>query len=96
MWNQEDEINVEHKKMIKPLFEKLYEVFSQNENNPDYQNLISDISKWLVLVDEIDDQIFEWLKLSAKYLNVRFNYIIYTELVIYRNKVIRMGTFKRY
>ena len=58
---------------IKPLWKSLIDILSKRENDPEYQKAISEISRWLSLVDSIDDQILEWLKLSVKYIETNFN-----------------------
>jgi len=67
---------------VKPLWKKLYELVRQNEENPKYQKLISDLSKWLSLIDEIDDEIFEWLKFSAKYIDRDYNTSLFIEYLL--------------
>ncbi|MBX0311610.1 MAG: hypothetical protein JHC31_07500, partial [Sulfurihydrogenibium sp.] len=57
------------KSKVKPLWKEIYKLTKQYEENEEFQKIISDISKWLVFIDEIDDEIMEWLILSAKYLN---------------------------
>ena len=49
------------------------EVLSKKEQDPEYQKAISELSRWLSLVDSIDEQILEWLKLSAKHIETNFN-----------------------
>jgi len=66
-----DKIKIKIK--IKPLWKKLYLRLSQFQKEKEYQKLISDISKWLVLIDEIDGDVFEWLKLSTKNIETNFN-----------------------
>lgn len=67
------------KTKIKPLWNVLFEIASQNIDKPEYQNILSNLSKWLSLIDEIDDEIFEWLKLSAKYVEINHNTSFFVE-----------------
>lgn len=60
------------KERIKPLWKALFDLVSKHENERDYQNLISKLNIWLDIVDEIDDDINEWVKLTAKYVNVGY------------------------
>ena len=78
-WMIRDKLNDKIKSKIKYLWKKLYELAKQNEENMEYQKLISDLSKWLVLIDEIDGEIFEWLKLSAKYVDKNHNTSFFIE-----------------
>lgn len=68
-WMLKDELTDKIKMKVKPLWKILYELVEQNIDNPEYQKLISNLSRWLSLIDKIDDEIFEWLKLSAKYID---------------------------
>jgi len=72
-WKLRKRLNDKIKIKVKPLWKALYELIRQNEENLEYQKLISNLSKWLALIDEIDGEIFEWLKLSAKYIDKSFN-----------------------
>jgi hypothetical protein len=69
------------KSKVKPLWKEIYKLTKQYEENEEFQKIISDISKWLVFIDEIDDEIMEWLILSAKYLNKDggFNSVFFIE-----------------
>ena len=81
-WMLRDELNDKIKIKVKPLWKTLYELVRQNEENPKYQKLISNLSKWLSLIDEIDDEIFEWLKLSAKYVDRDYNTPFFIEYLL--------------
>lgn len=70
------------KTKIKPLWKLLTEIALQNINQPNYQNIISDLSKWLSLIDEIDDEVFEWLKISARYVEVNDNTSFFIEYLL--------------
>ncbi len=72
-WMLRDNMTDKIKHKIKPLWKSLIKVLSKNEHDPEYQKAISEISRWLSLVDSIDDEIQEWLKLSAKYIETNFN-----------------------
>lgn len=72
-WMQRDEITDKIRATIKPLWRNLFEVMSQNEEQLKYQEVISDLSRWLSLVEHMDEQVFEWLKLSVKYIETKFN-----------------------
>jgi len=81
-WMLRDELNDKIKIKVKPLWKTLYVLVRQNEENPKYQKLISNLSKWLSLIDEIDDEIFEWLKLSAKYVDRDYNTPFFIEYLL--------------
>lgn len=72
-WMLRDKMTDKIRAKIKPLWESLIKVLLQKAQDSEYQKAISDLSRWLSLVDSIDEQILEWLKLSAKYIDTNFN-----------------------
>jgi hypothetical protein len=66
-WMQRDKLTDKIKVKVKPLWETLFDILSEDEENTKYQKIIASLSEWLSLIDEIDEQTLEWLKLSAKY-----------------------------
>ena len=73
LWTiKEGEPHKKLKERIKPLWKAFFDLVSKHENERDYQNLISKLNIWLDIVDEIDDDIKKWVKLTAKYVNVGY------------------------
>lgn len=72
-WMLRDNMTDKIKSKIKPLWKSLIDALSKKEHDLEYQKAISEISRWLSLVDSIDEQILEWLKLSAKYIETNLN-----------------------
>jgi len=72
-WMQRKDTSDRIKNRIKPLWEYILGRLIPNEGQPEYQEVLSDISKWVSLVGEIDEQIFKWLKFSIKYLETNYN-----------------------
>jgi len=81
-WSQRDKITKKIKLKVKPCWGKLVEIALQNEQKKEYQILLSDLSKWISLVDIIDDQIFQWLKLSIKYFQVHNHTSLFIEYLL--------------
>jgi len=81
-WMLRDKPTVKIKSKVKPLWKKLYELGKQNEESQEYKKLFSNLSKWLSLIDEIDDEIYVWLKLSAKYVNRDFDSTFFIEYLM--------------
>ncbi len=54
------------KPKIKPLWKILFDLVSQNPDN--FLEFIDELSNWLVFFDEIDDDLFEWLMFSTRYI----------------------------
>jgi hypothetical protein len=66
-WMKRDKLTDKIKVKVKPLWKTLFYILSENEENTEYQKVIANLSEWLSLIDEMDEQTLEWLKLSAKY-----------------------------
>lgn len=66
---QKGELTEKVSSKIKPLWESLYNILSDKEENKDYQVVASSLSSWISLIDRIDEQTFEWLKFSARNLS---------------------------
>jgi len=81
-WMLRDKLTEKIKAKVKPLWKELFGVLSQEENETDYQKVISNLSRWLSLIDCIDEQVLEWLKLSAKYILVNFDSIFFIEYLL--------------
>ena len=69
------------KAKVKPLWKVLIQQLSKNQEDVECQKTIAELSKWLCLVDEIDEETVEWLKLSAKYL-VEYNTTFFIEYLL--------------
>jgi len=81
-WQLRDRLTDKIKIKVRSLWKALFEVIIQNEDNLKYQELISDLSRWISLIDEIDDEVFKWLKLSAKYVGKNFNTSFFIEYLL--------------
>jgi len=81
-WMLRDKLTDKIKAKVKPIWKALFELSSQSKENPEYQKIISNLSKWLSLIDEIDEQSLEWLKLSAKYIQADFNASFFIEYLL--------------
>jgi len=58
------------KKKIKPLWERIFNIISKNREKSEFQSIAVELINWLNLVDKIDEDIFNWLKLSVKYIDL--------------------------
>ena len=57
------------KQKIKPLWKRIFNMISENEEKPEFRNISVELIDWLNLVDKIDEDIFNWLKFSVKYID---------------------------
>jgi hypothetical protein len=71
MWSLRNSIKDPQKQRVKPLWSDLIQNLRPGIENAEYQVFIAELYQWLTLTDEIDQDIFEWVKLSIKYLTKR-------------------------
>lgn len=63
-----DALPAEMKEKVLPTWCALLEALSRKDNAAEYQDVLSRLSGWAALVDKIDMEVLNWLKLSAKSL----------------------------
>ena len=51
----------------------------EKKRKQDFQRILSELSGWLSLVDVIDEKVYNWSKLSAKYVGKYFNTVEFIE-----------------
>jgi hypothetical protein len=66
LWRIRDNLKAQSKEKVKPLWKKMIEILTPKQNESAYREVISKTSNLLKLFDNIDDEMFELLKLSAK------------------------------
>ena len=76
--NREELVNYQKTK-VKPLWGKLFDILSQDEEKKENQLVLSKLSKWLSLIDSMDVETFNWLKLSAKYVKDDMDYSFFID-----------------
>ena len=80
-WMLRNKLTDKIKAKVKPLWKVIIQQLSNNQDNTEYQKIIAEFSNWLCLVDEIDKETVEWLKLSAKY-QVEYNTTFFIEYLL--------------
>jgi len=73
LWRIRDNLKAQSKEKVKPLWKRMIEILTPLQNEPVYREVISKTSNLLELFDNIDEEIFEWLKLSAKCSSEGYN-----------------------
>ena len=63
--NLSDKVKVK----VIPTWRVLFEVLSAHSNEAEYQKVLSPLSQWIGLIDEIDDEVLAWIKVSMNYLD---------------------------
>ncbi len=67
------------KSKVRPAWCALIEILSPKSAESQYQEILGSLSGWLELIDKIDVEALEWLKLSAKYVGRRFHSAFFVE-----------------
>ena len=64
-----DNLSDKVKVKIMPAWRALFEVLSEHRDEAQYQKVLSPLSQWIGLIDEIDDEVLAWIKVSINYLD---------------------------
>lgn len=80
-WMLRNKLTDKIKAKVKPLWKVLIQQLSKNQEDAECKKIIAELSKWLCLVDEINEETVEWLKLSAKY-QVDYNTTFFIEYLL--------------
>ena len=64
-----DNLSDKVKIKVRPAWHALFEVLSQHSEKIEYQRVLSPLSQWIGLIDEIDDEVLAWIKVSINYLD---------------------------
>jgi hypothetical protein len=78
-WLLRTDLTDEMKKKVKPLWRELYNVLAPRKDDPTYRVVLADLSKWLSLTEDIDDEILKWLLLSAKCFRADYETTFFVE-----------------
>ncbi len=73
LWRTREELNAEQRNKVKPLWEAMFKQLSAKKDNPEYQDIIMQMSMFLAFTDSIDPEMLNWLKLSAKCASREYN-----------------------
>ena len=66
---RKDNLSEKVKDKVIPTWHALFAVLSQHSEEKEYQAVLSPLSMWLGLIDEIDDEVLTWIKVSMNYLD---------------------------
>ena len=64
-----DNLSDKVKVKVIPAWRALFEVLSQHSDQVKYQEVLSPLSQWIGLIDEIDDEVLAWIKVSINSLD---------------------------
>ena len=78
-WRQQYDTPDKVKLKVKPAWHALIEVLSPKSSEAEYPGILGSLSGWLELIDKIDEETVEWLKLSAKYIERGFDSASFVE-----------------
>ena len=77
-----DKLSDKVKAKVMPAWRALFEVLSQHSEEAKYQKILSPLSQWIGLIDEIDDEVLAWIKVSINYLDKAPGYALTLSKVI--------------
>ena len=74
-WNRRDNLSEEDKAKVRGAWRALFNILPQNSDKvlprksdqATYKLALEALSRWIVFVDSIDEEVLEWLKFSAKH-----------------------------
>ena len=78
-WKQRNNTSDKIKSKVKPAWRVLIKALSPKSSEAEYHEILGSLSGWLGLIDKIDEETLEWLKLSAKHVERRFNSAFFVE-----------------
>lgn len=64
-----DNLSDKVKTKVIPAWRALFEVLSKHRDEAQYQKVLSPLSQWIELIDEIDEEVLEWVKVSLSSLD---------------------------
>ena len=67
-WRQRNNLSPKVKAKVLPAWRALYESLSQKDDAEKYAEVLSRLSGWVALVDEIDTEVLKWLKMSTQHI----------------------------
>ena len=77
-WSQRENISTKVRERIKPIWGYLINIL-KNDKEGESKEHLSNLSKWLSLVHDIDNDIFEWLKISARCFTKEYKASMFVE-----------------
>ena len=78
-WRQRYDTPDKVKSKVKLAWSALIEILSPKSAEAEYREILGSLSGWLELIDKIDEETLEWLKLSAKHVKQDFNLAFFVE-----------------
>ena len=67
-WRQRDNLPEKMKAKVRPTWRALHESLSQKDDLEKYGEVLSRLSGWVALVDKIDAEVLQWLKMSTQHI----------------------------
>ncbi len=86
-WDQRDNLSEEDKAKVRAAWRVMFKTLSQNKDEEIYSdekiypNVLDKLSKWVVFIDSIDEEVLEWLKLSVRHVTWDIGILVKTLLL---------------
>jgi len=76
-------LSSEQRKNIRKLWKYIFDKFLDVENNDNNKKIIGALFKWAIIFDEIDSELYDWLKRSTQYIHYgRINNFIFAKYLL--------------
>ena len=79
---RKDNLPEQLKSKVIPTWGALYESLSQKDDVEKYGEVLSRLSGWVALVDEIDQEVLKWLKMSVRYIREFRDSVFFVESLL--------------
>ncbi len=79
IWRMYDKFDEIHKEKVIPLWKLLVNSLKDYDDDPEIQKVFSSMIYWINLIDELDDTIYSYLKISARHIKADYNSIFLIE-----------------
>jgi len=80
-WRLREKLDDQRKAKVKPLWKALVQQLLKDKEKHEHRAVISNLSTWLSLIGEIDDEILGCLRVSARFLQKMDEYFFVEELL---------------
>jgi len=82
IWILRKQLSPKQKDRIKPLWNMVHIRLFSEIDKVEVKKEVSNLTRWLSLIDTIDSDIYEWLKESMKYVDVNYNSSLFVEYLL--------------
>lgn len=86
---QGSQITPEKREKILPLWKIILEKSLSNSESVENQNILAELNNWIIIIEELNKEVAEWLKKSVKY--IKYDFIIMDNLIAHSIRTPRLA-----